>query len=144
MNKTVSAKNAQEKGLALCALRGMLSAALVLLILAAICAAVGLSMDDPSKYTEIFACLSLFGGAFAGGYATARAKGSATLLCGALTGAFLLALISLAALCFSLPMNVPRFALYSVCVLLCSVLGANIGVGTRGGKKKRKHLKNRA
>ena len=85
MNKSVSAKNAREKGLVLCALCGLLSAVLALILLAAVSAAVGLSMGDPGKYTKIFAFASLFGGAFAGGFATARRKGSATLLCGLLT-----------------------------------------------------------
>ena len=142
MNKSVSAKGGQ-KSLVLCAFRGLLAAVLTLCILASVCAAVGLSLDDPGAYTKIFAFISLFGGAFAGGFTSSRAKGSATLLCGAVTGGFLLALLSLAALCLSLPMNISLFAVCSLSVLLCAILGANIGVGTYGGKKKKKHGKNR-
>jgi putative membrane protein (TIGR04086 family) len=144
MKKSFFAKSGQEKSLILCALRGLLAALLTLFALAALFSAIGLSLDDPGKYTKIFAFASLFAAAFAGGFTSARKKGGATLLCGAATSIFLLALIALAALCFSLAINVSLFAVCSAFVLLCSVLGANIGLSLHGEKKKRKHAKNRA
>jgi len=145
MNKTASAKEKSGQGIITCALRGLISAIVVSLAVSAITAAVGLSTEDPGGYIKIFASVSLFCAAFAGGFAAARAKGSATLLCGALTGAFILALIALLSLCFSLRLNISLFALCAPCVLICSVLGANIGVCSRTGTgKKRKHAKNRA
>lgn len=135
MNKSASVKSAREKGLVLCALRGFLTAVLALLLLAAAFSAFGLTMKNPGEYTKIFAFASLFGGAFSGGFAAARKKGCSTLPCGALTGAFILAAMALCALCFSLPLNISLFAVCSPSVLLCSVLGANIGVGFQSAAK---------
>ena len=143
MNKNAYAKEESGQNLPVCALRGLLTAVLAVLAVAAACSFIGLGMEDPGKYTKIFAFASLFTASFAGGFSAARAKGSATLACGALTGAFVLALIAVLSLCFSLSLNIPLFALCAPCVLLCSVLGANVGVGARGGKKKKKHGKNR-
>lgn len=143
MNKTVSAKTGREKSLVFSALRGLLTAMLISVALSAVCAFFGLYMDDPGAYVKIFAFVSLFGGAFSGGFAAARAKGSATLLCGLLTAVMIIALIAVLSLSFSLSLKVPLFAVCSLCVLLCSVLGANAGVSAHGGKKKKKHGKNR-
>ena len=75
MNKNISAKGENEKNISICAAKGLFTAAVCTLILALICCFVGLSMDDPDKYTKIFALVSLFSGAFAGGFATARKMG---------------------------------------------------------------------
>ena len=131
MGKTVSKKSRQEQNIFLCALRGVLAAALCAIALAVLTSVIGLSMAEPDKYTKIFAFVCLFCAAFAGGFVCARAKGSATLLCGALTGLFLLALIAVITLCFSLSMNVPLFGICVPCVLLLCVLGANLGIGSR-------------
>jgi putative membrane protein (TIGR04086 family) len=145
MNKTASLKNSSERGLLLCALRGLLSAVLVSLALAALTATLGLAMKTPTEYTKIFACISLFGAAFAGGFSAAKAKGSGTLICGALTALFIIALTALLSLALSLKINYSLFAFCAPCVLICSVLGANIGVGFSaiGAKKKKKIIKNR-
>ena len=46
----------------------------------------------------------------------------------------------LLALIFSVKMNVSAFALRALGVLICSVLGANVGVGSRTeGKRKKKN-----
>ena len=140
MNKSVS----QNTGLVPSSLRGLIASAAAALGIAAVCAFAALSMPDPSRYAVIFASASLFIGAFAGGFAAARRHGGATLACGALTAAFMLALISLLALVFSVKMNVSAFALRALGVLVCSVLGANVGVGTHaGGKKKKKRAHGR-
>ncbi len=145
MNKTASFKNDSEKGLIFCALRGLLSATLVSLALAALTSILGLAMKTPTEYAKIFACISLFGAAFAGGFSAAKAKGNGTLICGALTALFIVALSALLSLALSLKVNYSLFAFCAPCVLLCSVLGANIGVGfsTLGTKKKKKIIKNR-
>lgn len=132
MKKTASSKARQKKNIFVCALRGVLTAALIALFLAAAAAFIGISMEDPERYTKIFAFASLLPAAFAGGFACARAKGHATLLCGALTGLFLLALIALAALCLSQGMSPVRFGVTAPCVLALCVLGAGAGVGTGG------------
>ena len=138
MNKGIS----HSEGLITCALFGLIASAAVSLFIAAVCAFAALSMPDPGKYTGTFAAASLFIAAFAGGFTAAKRKGSATLLCGALSAAFLLALVAVSALILSVKMNVYFFALRALGVLLCSVLGANVGVGA-GGKKKRKKSRNR-
>lgn len=140
MNKSVS----HSAGLIPCALGGLIASAAVSLGIAAVCAFAALSMPDPGKYTGTFAVASLFIAAFAGGFASAKKKGGATLLCGVLSAAFLLALISVFSLIFSVKINISFFALRALGVLLCSVLGANVGVGAgTGGKKKRKKSRNR-
>ena len=140
MNKNVS----HSAGLIPCVLRGLTASAAVSLCIASVCAFAALSMPDPGKYTGTFAAAALFVAAFAGGFASAKKKGGATLLCGALSAAFLLAVISLLALIFSVKMNISFFALRALGVLLCSVLGANVGVGAgTGGKRKRKKSRNR-
>ena len=146
MNKTVFAgeggKN-KDTGLVFCALRGLLTAVIAALALSAAAAALSLSMGDPAKYAKIFAFAALFLAAFYGGFSAAKRKGGATLLCGFLSGAFLLALIALSSLCLSLQMNISLFLFAAPCVLFCSLLGANLGVGAANGKKKTKHGKNR-
>ena len=143
MNRTAS----KESGALLPSLLyGAASFAIVSISLSALFSALALFLDNPHGYTGIFACASLFCAAFAGGFSAVRKRGSATLLCGALTGALILAMVALSALCFSVPQNLSVFALRAPLVLLCSILGANVGVGSRGranGKKKKKHRKNR-
>ena len=143
MNKTVSAKAGHEKSLVFAAFRGLLTALLISVAISAVCAFLGLYMEDPGAYVKIFAFISLFAGAFSGGFATARAKGSATLLCGLLTSLLIIALIAVISLSFSLSLKVPLFATCSICVLLCSVLGANVGISANSVKRKKKHGKNR-
>ena len=60
-----------------------------------------------------------------------------------LTAALALAAVSLLALIFSVKMNVSAFALRALGVLICSVLGANVGVGSRteGKRKKKKSVR---
>ena len=135
MNKNVS----RPAGLVPSAFRGLIAAFACALAIAAACALAAISMHDPGKYVGAFALASLLIAAFAGGFAAARKKGDSTLICGALTAAFILAAVSLLALVFSVKMNVPAFALRALGVLVCSVLGANVGVGSRTeGKKKKK------
>ena len=131
-------KNAAEKNLFFCSLKGLgVSAVLSLLLSASMCM-IGLLLDDPDKYTKIFAMASLFFSAFAGGFASARAKGSGTLLCGLCTGIMIIAVITLTSLGFALPVNLPLFCICAPCVIAACILGANIGVGTRSSKKKKK------
>ena len=137
MNKNISAKGENEKNIFICAAKGLFTAAVCTLILALICCFVGLSMDDPDKYTKIFALVSLFSGAFAGGFATARKMGRATLLCGTLTGIFIIALLVFITLGFSLPLDLGLLGLCAPCVLVLALLGANTGVDL-GEKKKKK------
>lgn len=136
MNKNVLGR----AGLVPSAFSGLLAAVISALAIAAVCALAAISMPDPGKYAGIFALAALFVSAFAGGFTTARKKGDSTLICGALTAALALAAVSLLALIFSVKMNVSAFALRALGVLICSVLGANIGVGSRTeGKRKKKN-----
>ncbi len=137
MNKNISVKNGNEKNLFLCALKGLLASVLLALLLAVICSFIGLSMDDPGKYTKIFALCSLFSGAFVGGFATAHEMGRATLFCGICVGLLIVAVIVVATLGFSLPLDFATFGICAPCVLALAVLGANIGVGSGEKKKKR-------
>ena len=131
-------KNDAEKNLFFCSLKGLgVSAALSLLISAITCM-IGLSLDDPDKYTKIFAMASLFFAAFAGGFVSAKAKGSGTLLCGLCTGIMIIAVMTLASLGFALSVNIPLFCVCAPCVIAACILGANIGVGARSSKKKKK------
>ena len=130
--------NDAEKNLFFCSLKGLgVSAALSLLISAITCM-IGLSLDDPDKYTKIFAMASLFFAAFAGGFVSAKAKGSGTLLCGLCTGIMIIAVMTLASLGFALSVNIPLFCVCAPCVIAACILGANIGVGARSSKKKKK------
>ncbi len=144
MNKAFSAKN-EGAPLLPSLLYGAASFLIVSAALAAVSSFIALGLDNPHGYTGVFSCASLFCAAFAGGFSAARKKGSATLLCGALTGAFSLALIALGALLLSVPQNLSLFAFRAPCVIVCSVLGACVGVGSRSrpGKKKKKYRKNR-
>ncbi len=137
MNKNISAKNENEKNLFVCALKGLLAAVIFALLLAVICSFIGLSMDDPGKYTKIFALCSLFAGAFVGGFATAHEMGRATLFCGICVGFFIIAAIVAASLGFALPLDFATFGICAPCVLALAVLGANIGIGSGEKKKKR-------
>ena len=135
MNRNVT----HQPGLLGAALRGLAVAFAVALAVTIACTLAALAMPAPGKYTGVYAVAALFIAAFAGGFCTARRRGGATLLCGAMTALFFLAPLSLLALIFSVKMNISVFALRALGVLVCSVLGANVGVGaTRGNKKKKK------
>ena len=133
MNKSVS-----HRGLLPSALRGIIYAFVSALAVAAICAFVALCMPEPSEYAVVFAPASLFFSAFFGGFGAGRAHGGRALICGALTAAVMLALVSLFALIFAVKMNISVFMLRALGVLVCSVLGANIGAGSRAARKKKK------
>ena len=140
MNRNVT----HQAGLLPSAFRGLAVSLAVALAVVAVGAFASLSMPDPGKYTGTFAVAALFIAAFAGGLCTARRRGGATLLCGAMTALFILAPLSVFALIFSVKMNISVFALRALGVLACSVLGANVGVGASvGGKKKKKKPRGR-
>ena len=131
-------KNDEEKNLFFCSLKGLGVSIALSLLLSAITCMIGLSLDDPDKYTKIFAMASLFFAAFAGGFVSAKAKGSGTLLCGLCTGIMIIAIMTLASLGFALSVNIPLFCVCAPCVIAACILGANIGVGARSSKKKKK------
>lgn len=131
-------KNDAEKNLFFCSLKGLGVSVALSLLLSAIMCMIGLSLDDPDKYTKIFAMASLFFAAFAGGFVSAKAKGSGTLLCGLCTGIMIIAIMTLASLGFALSVNIPLFCVCAPCVIAACILGANIGVGARSSKKKKK------
>jgi putative membrane protein (TIGR04086 family) len=140
MNKSVP----HSHGIGYCALCGLIASVATALFAASLFALAALAAPDPSKYASVLAPAALFLAAFAGGFASARKRGGATILCGALAALLLLALASLLALCLSLKMNVSFFLLRALGALICAVLGANLGVGSLScGKRKNKKRKNR-
>jgi putative membrane protein (TIGR04086 family) len=138
MKKAVSAKDISEKNLFICSLRGLCVAAATALLLAAVTCAIGISLPEPDKYTKIFAMASLFFASFAGGFATARAKGCRTLLCGLCTAIMIAGTISLISLALSLPLNTSLFGICAPCITAVCILGANIGVGSGHVSKRKK------
>ena len=138
MNKKSYVKNEQKKNLFACILRGALAALICALIMASVTCLIGLSMNDPNKYIKAFAMASLFTASFVGGLTSARQKGSNTLLCGAFTGIIIIASIALFSLAFSLSMNFALFGICIPCVILISIMGANIGVGMSSGARRKK------
>ena len=137
MKKTDSAKKASDKKLLLCALRGLFVGIFCALIFAAVTCLIGLSMDDPNKYVKTFAFISVLAASFAGGFATARERGAQTFLCGACSSLFLLCAMVLCTLGFALPLSVGLFGISAPCVLICGILGANMGIGSKKKKSKR-------
>ncbi|MGN1095062.1 MAG: TIGR04086 family membrane protein, partial [Eubacteriales bacterium] len=93
MNKTISAGSEQDKNLFLCAARGLAVAVISALILALIAGLIGLSLDDPDKYTSVLALVALFASSGIGGFFTARQRGKNALLCGLVLGIFIVALM---------------------------------------------------
>ena len=86
MNKTIGAKQNEEKNLFLCALKGLAVASVTALILAVVSCIVCVCLEDPDKYIKVFALVCLFAAAGAGGHITARAKGKTAFLCGSVVG----------------------------------------------------------
>ena len=137
MNR-ISAKNVQDKNIFACAMHGLAAAIASALIIAVLTCLIGLGLDDPDKYTKIFALASLFFSAFVGGFFTGTNKKSSTLLCGICTSLMLIAVIVALSLIFSLSISLTLLGICAPCITVSCVLGANVGVGATPRKKRRK------
>ena len=145
MNKTVSANSDKEKNIFLCASRGLAVAVFSALIISVIMGLIGLSLDDPDKYTGVFALAALFIASGIGGYITARVRGKNALICGLITGLMIIMTMVLFSLSFALGINMSLFAICVPSIIVTSMLGAVSGVGKkdRAGNKRRKKSKSK-
>ena len=141
MNKTISAKADQEKNLFLCAARGLAVSALTAILASILSCLISLSLDDPDKYTKIFALVSLFIASGIGGHITARARGKNAFLCGLVLGIMIVGLIVTLCLSLTMPINMSLFAICAPSVLVTAILGAITGVGKQKKNKPKKKRK---
>ncbi len=141
MNKSFEQNAAGEKNIFLCAARGLAAALVTSMSLACALAALASAMDDPDKYTGIFALAALFTGAVCGGFVTALARGKNAVLCGAVTGLMMIAVMVMLAFSFALGMNMSLFLICAPSIIVTATLGAISGAGKREQKKKRKKKK---
>ncbi len=130
------------KGFFRCSLMGTVIAMAIGVLLAIIVAFVIYQTADPTRYITPAALSVLYISSLFGGFAAARFNRGSALLCGLTTGALLLA----ATFIFSLPISENMSSDYNVinavalraAVLVCSIIGAFIGVSKKKPDKKRK------
>lgn len=115
----------------------LISLAVGLLLLVASCF-IGLSLDDPDKFTPPLALGSLFITALLSGYLSARKHKKNGLLCGAVSGILLTGIMVLLAFAFSLGIRLSLFAICAPAVVVCAAIAGICGVGS-GSVKKPKH-----
>ncbi len=142
MNKNISAKAEQEKNLFLCAVRGLAVSVITALLASVISCLISLSLDDPDKYTKVFALISLFAASGIGGHITARARGKNAFLCGLVLGIMITGLITSICLSLTLPINMSLFAICVPSILVTSILGAVTGVGNQQKSKPKRKKRN--
>ena len=142
MDKTLSNKKhagaKKEKSFFVSVFMGTIIALAVgLLLLLAVCF-LGLSLDDPDKFTPPLALGSLFVTALLSGYLSARKHKKSGLLCGAVSGILLTGIMVLLAFAFSLGIRLSLFAICAPAIIVCAALAGICGVGS-GSVKKPKH-----
>ncbi len=100
----------------------------------------GLRLEDPDRFTPIFALISLFLTALAGGYTAARIHRENGLLCGALSGILLIGILILLVFAFSLSVRLTLFLTCAPAIVISSAAAGICGVSA-GKEKKPKHRK---
>ena len=115
----------------------LIALAVGLLLLIASCF-LGLSLDDPDKFTPPLALGSLFITALLAGYLSARSHKKSGLVCGALSGVLLVGILVLLAFAFGLGIRIPLFAICAPASIVVASLAGLCGVGS-GSVKKPKH-----
>ena len=136
------------KGFFRCSLAGAVTVMAIGTVLAVVLAFVIYKTADPTRYITPAALSALYISSLLGGFAAARLNKGSALLCGLTTGALLLATTFI----ISLPISENMSAEYNLinavalraAVLVCSIIGAFIGVSKKTtDKKRRKNYKKR-
>ena len=139
MDKTLSGRSRthekKDKSFFAAVLIGTLTALAIGLVLLLASCFLGLSFDDPDRYTPILALASLFITALTGGYLSARTHRKNGLACGAVSGILLVGILVLLTFALGLGIRLPLFAICAPAVIVCAAI-AGIGSGT---VKKPKH-----
>lgn len=139
MDKTVSGKsraqNNKEKSFFVSVFIGTLIALAIGLVLLTLSGLLGLSLDDPDKFTAPLALAALFITSLLSGYISARRYGKNGLVCGAMSGILLIGILVLLAFAFGQSIRFPLFAICAPGILICAVIagicGANAGTVKR-------------
>lgn len=116
----------------------LISLAVGLVLLVASCF-LGLSLDDPDKFTPPLALGSLFITALLAGYFSARSHKKSGLLCGAVSGILLTGILVLLAFAFGLSIRLSLFAICAPAIIIFSAIAGICGVGAGTAKKKPRH-----
>ena len=111
-----------------------------LLLLLAACF-LGLSLDDPEKFTPPLALGSLFITALLAGYLSAHSHKKNGLLCGAVSGILLTGIMVLLAFAFGLGIRLSLFAICAPAVIICAAIAGICGVSSGAAKKPRHKVK---
>ena len=136
------------KGIMPCSLMGAAFSLIMAVLLGLISAALIYKTADPASFVVPAALSALYISALLGGFFASRLNGGSALLCGLLTGVILAALTFI----LSLPINESLSSDYKIieslslrtAVIVCTIIGAFIGVTKQNSKsKKRKNHKKR-
>ena len=136
------------KGFFRCSLLGAAIAMALGTVLAVVVAFALYQAADPTRYITPAALSVLYISSLLGGFAATRLNLGSALLCGLTTGALLLAVSFIISLAISPSMsseyNIINAIALRAAVLVCSIIGAFIGVSKKKhDKKRRKNYKKR-
>ena len=141
-------KTRVPKGFLSCSLIGAVIAIAISALLAVVLSYVLYKTDDPTRYLTPVALSVLYISALMGGFRAVRFNKGSALLCGLITGVLLLAVTFI----FSLPIKQSLSSDHSIlnavalraAVVVCSIIGAFIGISKPNpDKKRRKNHKKR-
>ena len=111
----------------------LISLAIGLLLLVIACF-LGLSTEDPSRFTPIFSLVALFLTALFSGYISARTHRENGFLCGLLSGIFLVGILVIFVFTFRFTIRFSLFAICAPAVVIASSIAGIGGVNTNAPK----------
>ena len=114
-----------------------ISLAIGLLLLVIACF-VGLSTEDPSRFTPIFSLVVLFITALLSGYISARTHRENGFFCGLLSGILLVGILVILVFAFHYTIRFSLFAICAPAVVIASSIAGIGGVNTNTPKPKHK------
>ena len=140
--------SAIPKGILPCSAIGVAASVICVILLGFIMAAIIYRTSDPTSYIVPAAFSALYISSLIGGFFSSKLNGGSALLCGLLTGAMLLVVMFLISLPVSNDLSADLGIIENIslraAIMVCTILGAFIGVTKQRSKsKKRKTNKKR-
>lgn len=130
------------KGILPCSAIGTVLSIAFTLLLGFIMAAILYRTADPARYIVPTAFSVLYISALIGGFFASKVNGGSALLCGLLTGAMLLALTFIISLLVSSELSSDYGIIENIslraALIVCTILGAFIGITKQHSKKQKK------
>lgn len=140
-------KSLAPQGIIPCTVSGILISVAVILLLSIIVSAIIYQTDDPAIYVAPAAYSVLYVSALMGGFMAARFNKKSALLCGLIVGCGLILLTFIISLTIPKELSTDYGIIENIslrlAIIVCSIIGAFIGVSDRSTVKKRKNHKKR-